>query len=509
MSKKKALCVDIDGTLARFHDADKMFIEAMWTPGFYVGLKPFESLVEAVRLFKERNPDVEVFTLSAVLDTDPPFVVGEKNKWLDKYLSAIDKNHRIFTRAGEDKSEYIDMDAFDWTLLDDYNKNLYEFELAGGHAIKFHNDVNHRGLGEFGGSKGNLWEGAIVHHYDSPEKICCDLEELVLGKIRDDKEGILIQNDKLKDFIIEDGVLVEYVGHDETVVIPDWVREIGINAFWNNKDVKHVVFPNSLKKIHSNAFAGVDLQELNLPNNLESIGFQAFSGCNHLESVFIPESVVYFHNQAFACCNNLKEINLDANNAKYISDAGIVYMRDWESNVYCCPSGRSGFVDVSRSNTFGRILPNAFMGCSQVAELHLSKSLASIGDSAFYGCSALERVVVPSLTRHIQDFAFGDCSNLKSIVIPEILETFGAHVFSGCKNLSEVVISDKALLDYCERFNFLDELFMTPAYDGLCDRYEVLMKDSVSKDGIDKVLADAKERAGNPEHKCNDKELGT
>lgn len=63
---KKTLFIDIDGTLARFHDADKTFIEAMWTPGFYISLKPFENLVAAVKLFIKENPDVEVFILSAL-----------------------------------------------------------------------------------------------------------------------------------------------------------------------------------------------------------------------------------------------------------------------------------------------------------------------------------------------------------------------------------------------------------------------------------------------------------
>ena len=139
MSNKKALYVDIDGTLARFHDADKTFIEAMWTSGFYLYLKPFENLVNAVRMFVRDHPEVTVCTLSAVLDTDPPFVVGEKNAWLNHYVPEIGEKNRIFTRAGEDKSYYIDMDRFDCFLLDDYNKNLYEFEAAGGHSIKFHN----------------------------------------------------------------------------------------------------------------------------------------------------------------------------------------------------------------------------------------------------------------------------------------------------------------------------------------------------------------------------------
>lgn len=182
MGKKKAFYVDIDGTLARFHDADKMFIEAMWTPGFYRELKPFENLVEAVRMFLVRNPNAEVFVLSAVLDTDPPFIEGEKNAWLDEFVPEIDRGHRIFTKAGEDKSKYLNMYGRDCFLLDDFNKNLYEFEAAKGHPIKFHNDVNHRGRGEFGGSKGNLWPGDIVHYYDSPEKICRDLEDIIFGK---------------------------------------------------------------------------------------------------------------------------------------------------------------------------------------------------------------------------------------------------------------------------------------------------------------------------------------
>lgn len=176
---QKALYIDIDGTLARFHDADKAFIEAMWTPGFYISLKPFENLVAAIKLFIKDNPDVEVYVLSAVLDTEPPFVVDEKNQWLDIFLPEIDREHRIFTRAGEDKSSYLDMKGKECYLLDDYNKNLYEFVHAGGRGIKFHNNVNHRGLGAFGGSKGNLWQGDIVHFSDNPVWICKDLEKVV------------------------------------------------------------------------------------------------------------------------------------------------------------------------------------------------------------------------------------------------------------------------------------------------------------------------------------------
>ena len=182
MSQKR-LFLDMDGTLARFHDVDKLFIEAMWQQGFYTSLKPFENMVEGIRVFMQNNPDVEVYLLSAVLDTEPPFVVDEKNAWLDYYLPEILAVRRIFTRAGTNKTDYIGSISANDYLIDDYNKNLYEFETAGGHSIKFRNDVNHQGKGSYGGEKGPLWNGNIVSYDSSPSEIAEQLSScLELGK---------------------------------------------------------------------------------------------------------------------------------------------------------------------------------------------------------------------------------------------------------------------------------------------------------------------------------------
>lgn len=480
MSKKKAMYIDIDGTLARFHDADKMFIEAMWTPGFYVNLKPFESLVAAVKQFKERNPDVEVFVLSAVLDTDPPFIVGEKNAWLDHYLPEIDKEHRIFTRAGEDKSNYINMNEYDCSILDDYNKNLYEFEAAGGTAIKFRNDINHRGRGEYGGSKGNMWQGAIVNYDDTPGTICRMLEKHIgLSK-------------ELADFVIEDDVLVEYIGKDETVSIPVGIKEIGINAFENTPYVKHVVLPESLEIISSGAFAGVDLQEVVLPDRLKKIDSNAFVGCNSLEQVMIPASLSFLHNQAFDCCEKLKHININVQNDNYASIAGVVYKHSYPSvapYLYCCPTGKTGEVVVPEGITI--ISAEAFANCASLTRVYLPEGINAVGYGAFCGCTALDKIVIPQSTSVIFDNAFGGCTNLQEIVLPDGIVSMGQGLFDGCKNLSRVGVSDEALIEYCDRFNLLDEVFMTPCYDVLKERYETLTKGQ----SIDHLIKDANVRS--------------
>lgn len=179
---KKRLFVDMDGTLAQFHDVEKTFIEAMWQQGFYINLKPFENMVNGLRSFIKSNPDVEVYVLSAVLDTDPPFVVDEKCAWLDKYLPEIPVERRIFTRAGTNKADYIgELGSGDY-LIDDYNKNLVEFEQAGAHSIKFRNNVNHQGKGAYGGEKGPLWSGPLVSYDSSPEDIAKQLGNIVTLK---------------------------------------------------------------------------------------------------------------------------------------------------------------------------------------------------------------------------------------------------------------------------------------------------------------------------------------
>lgn len=490
---KKAVYIDMDGTLARFHDADKMFIEAMWTPGFYVNLKPFEEFVEAVKLFIKQNPDVDVYVLSAVLDTEPPFVVGEKNAWLDKYLPEIDKEHRIFTRAGEDKSDYIDMQACECFLIDDYNKNLYEFEAAGGTSIKFHNDVNHRGLGEFGGSKGNLWEGAIVHYDSSPEVTCMWLEGFT-GQIKD-----------FENYVIEDLIVEEYKGHEKNIIIPNGVQSISLNAFEKNDDIESVVCPGSVGIIYCGAFADCkNLKNVYFDKGLFNIANNAFAGCTSLEKVSLPASINKLDNQAFSCCDNLKEIVIDKNNQNYFSVDGVVYGTDgFEDYFHCCPAGYEGSLRLL-GVTVG-VGMDAFKGCAKLRNVELNNELKIIGENAFCDCTSLENIFIPGSVKDIHINAFAGCSSLKVIELPDGLERLGHGVFDGCKNLSEVVISDEALVRYCNEFNLLDEVFMTPCYEGLKARYEALIQ---GKD-VDSLIEDANKRVdeSNTGGKSFDREL--
>lgn len=156
--RSSRLFVDMDGTLARFHD-EVQYLERMYEPGFFRDLKPFRGAVESVREFMRQHPNVEVYILSSAIPGYPPGCVQQKQTWLDKYLPEIDHEHRLFPEMGTDKSTVIPggIRATD-VLLDDYNKNLEEWRQAGGQSVKFVNNINDKAL------IGERWKGDRMYH---------------------------------------------------------------------------------------------------------------------------------------------------------------------------------------------------------------------------------------------------------------------------------------------------------------------------------------------------------
>ncbi len=142
----------MDGTIARFHD-ENLYLERMFEKGFFIDLKPFENAVYAIEQLVN-DSTAEIFILSATVNSCS---LDEKQKWLDRYLPNIDKEHRIFTSLNVPKSEAIGHRLTDKDILiDDYNKNLLEWQKAGGTSVKAKNNINHKGL------HGELWKGEII-----------------------------------------------------------------------------------------------------------------------------------------------------------------------------------------------------------------------------------------------------------------------------------------------------------------------------------------------------------
>ena len=127
-----------------------------------------------------------------------------------------------------------------------------------------------------------------------------------------------------KEFEIDGVELVKYIGHQTDVVIPDYIRVIGEEAFHQRSFIKRVTLNKGLRSIGENAFAFCsELEKVTVEDDpdvdeKEQVGeihFNAFFGCDKLEEVILPARIVYLDDSAFSCCVNLKSITCLSNTA--------------------------------------------------------------------------------------------------------------------------------------------------------------------------------------------------
>lgn len=202
MTDKIRIFVDMDGTIARFHD-ENLYLERMFEKGFFSGLKPFDNAVEAIKHIIDNHPNADVYVLSAAITT--PYCLAEKNAWLDKYLPNIDKEHRIFVENlstakslcvpgsymyKDDNGKYHNKIFKNDILIDEYNKNLEEWERDGGTAIKAKNNINHKGL------HGELWKGDLIDITDTAESIVERLTEIIVSREKGIEENHYNEDDE-------------------------------------------------------------------------------------------------------------------------------------------------------------------------------------------------------------------------------------------------------------------------------------------------------------------------
>lgn len=129
----KKIFLDLDGTLAKFNvpNALNRFDKEI---GFFARLKPYKGIGEIDRLAQSGN--VYIISASPNLTADL-----DKMQWVQKYIPNIQYNNIVICRIGENKANAIkrklgisiDNECY---LLDDYTKNLMEWEQAGGRGIK-------------------------------------------------------------------------------------------------------------------------------------------------------------------------------------------------------------------------------------------------------------------------------------------------------------------------------------------------------------------------------------
>ena len=122
----------------------------------------------------------------------------------------------------------------------------------------------------------------------------------------------------------------------EEIDIPNSVKSIGDNAFYNCDVLTNVSFGENskLNSIGDDAFSGCDkLKNITIPSNVNSIGEYAFSFCEGLTNIVIPSSVKTIGERAFCGCYKLTSVTFEnTNDWNVIKEEDYTFIRSISSS---------------------------------------------------------------------------------------------------------------------------------------------------------------------------------
>lgn len=147
----KKIFLDLDGTIAKFNvpNALKRFDNE---EGFFAKLGAYKGI-------EEINKIAETGIIYIISASPNDQADNDKMLWLDKYLPNVPRENITLCRLGQNKAQIIENKYnieinVNCYLLDDYTKNLIEWENFGGIGIKRLTSVSDNSRG--------LWQGLTL-----------------------------------------------------------------------------------------------------------------------------------------------------------------------------------------------------------------------------------------------------------------------------------------------------------------------------------------------------------
>lgn len=262
----------------------------------------------------------------------------------------------------------------------------------------------------------------------------------------------------------------------QVVIWPENLKGIGDEAFAGTNLCGSLIFPEGLEHIGSSAFFGYGKQqsaltgEVYIPSTVKYIGSNAFGGfdsqgLNLTGEVVLPSKMKFLGHQAFGQCKYLT--------GRIIIPEGLtdVYA-SWAPNMtgdVIIPQGVKKIHGMSGRITslhipegVEEIGVEAFRGQTSLrGALNLPNSIKSIGNEAFNntGISHIkfpdnleyisqgsfsqnhylqDTIVIPASVIQIRLHAFSYCEKLTAVILPENLEEIQGSAFRDCRSLDYV-----------------------------------------------------------------------
>ena len=181
-------------------------------------------------------------------------------------------------------------------------------------------------------------------------------------------------------YVGDNRVLLSVIpGFSDNCIIKDGTRLIADGAMYKSQ-INSVTIPDSVKVIGRDAFYNCTfLEDVKFGKGLRTIGVRAFADCESLKSITIPEGVTNIEPQAFEFCRNLKDVMIPGS----------------------LPEIKFGVFDF----------------CESLENVTMSNGVKVIGDSAFSYCISLKKITIPESVMYIDDHAFNLVPTIQAMTI--------------------------------------------------------------------------------------------
>ncbi len=302
----------------------------------------------------------------------------------------------------------------------------------------------------------------------------------------------------VSDYVVEDGILVEYNGTDTSVSVPvgvfyiaDSVFEgntkitsvdlngasvIGNRAFYGCTSLETVTDSEHVSACGAYAFFGTPFLDSNnsenvtigtvllkgtasgsvtIAENISSIAPYAFSYNTDITSVTLGDNVVSIGEGAFYECTNLKNVSVSSSvsfigayafdSTEFLTSYTDDFLILGNGILVACNSTSS---EVTIPSGVKQIGAGAFYLNNTMKKINFSDTVTALGMRSFAKCSALTTINLPNNLIILDKEAFWNCTSLKEVTVPQSVKLMGDSVFLGCSALENAsVYSDATISD--------------------------------------------------------------
>lgn len=289
-------------------------------------------------------------------------------------------------------------------------------------------------------------------------------------------------------FVIENGVLVQYIGKGGNVVVPDGVTEIKGGVFSGNDSLISVVIPEGVRILGDGVFSdSKNLVSVIMPDSVVSVGSNCFNGCVSLSELRFSANVRVLTTGLIENCTSLRsfEISSEVNSVQayamrnsgvielivpetvtdiaYYAFYGMYSMKVLEvyadvPYLHCTFANATALEECYFYGDVGTIQGWDFASAPDLKVVEFHGDVESVGlwsetsidimygemtfSFIFANCNSLERVEFFGNVGIIGGFAFNSCAALSDVIFHGDLGGIDGYAFSNCPKLTGFRVSD-------------------------------------------------------------------